>query len=289
MAIESMDRMQTVQQHCKSLRLPTVADAFQEIAATAQRENWSWESFLLELLEAEIEGRRERRIERLTKASHLPEGKTLQSFDLERLPMRIRRQLTNLTRGDFIDRNENILVFGLPGTGKTHLVAALAYEWIQADHAVLFTPTFKLVGTLLRAKRDYELERELRRLDRFNVVILDDLGYVQQSREEMEVLFTFLAERYERRSVVITSNLVFSEWDQIFKDPLTTAAAIDRVVHHSVIIEFGREMRSIRAEEAARRNAIELSPSGCESSASGQEQESNGQESNGQESNSEPH
>ena len=98
----------------------------------------------------------------------------------------------------------------------------------------------------------------MRRLDRFQVIILDDLGYVQQSREEMEVLFTFLAERYERRSVVITSNLVFSEWDQIFKDPLTTAAAIDRVVHHSIIIEFGREMKSVRAEQAARRNGIRL-------------------------------
>ncbi len=128
----------------------------------------------------------------------------------------------------------------------------------QLQRALLFIPTFKLVGGLLRAKRDYELERELRRLDRFQVVILDDLGYVQQSREEMEVLFTFLAERYERRSVVITSNLVFSEWDQIFKNPLTTAAAIDRVVHHSIIIEFGREMKSVRAEEAARRNGIRL-------------------------------
>jgi len=114
------------------------------------------------------------------------------------------------------------------------------------------------VGGLLRAKRDYELERELRRLDRFQVIILDDLGYVQQNREEMQVLFTFLAERYERRSVVITSNLVFSEWDQIFKDPLTTAAAIDRVVHHSLIIEFGREIKSVRAEQAARRNSIRL-------------------------------
>lgn len=264
MAIDSIQTMQAIQQHCKSLRLPTVAGVFEQTAATAQRENWSWESFLLQLLEAEMEGRRERRIQRLTKASHLPEGKTLESFDLERLPLRIRRQLPNLCQGHFIERNENILVFGLPGTGKTHLVAALAYEWIQANYAVLFTSTFKLVGALLRAKRDYELERELRRLDRFNVIILDDLGYVQQSRQEMEVLFTFLAERYERRSVVITSNLVFSQWDQIFKDPLTTAAAIDRVVHHSVIIEFGRDMTSVRAEEAARRNAIELSPSGQE-------------------------
>jgi DNA replication protein DnaC len=125
---------------------------------------------------------------------------------------------------------------------------------------VLFTPTYQLVGQLLRAKRDYELERELRRLDRFQVVILDDIGYVQQSREEMEVLFAFLAERYERRSVMITSNLVFSEWGQIFKDPLTTAAAIDRIVHHSIIIEFGKEIGSLRMEEAARRNQRALAP-----------------------------
>ena len=138
------------------------------------------------------------------------------------------------------------------------MFSALGYEWVQRNYSVLFTPTFKLVGGLLRAKRDYEMERELRRLDRFQVIILDDLGYVQQDREEMQVLFTFLAERYERRSVVITSNLVFSEWDQIFKDPLTTAAAIDRVVHHSLIIEFGREMKSVRAEQAARRNSIRL-------------------------------
>jgi DNA replication protein DnaC len=113
-----------------------------------------------------------------------------------------------------------------------------------------------VVARLLRAKRDLTLDRELRRLDRFEVLILDDLGYVQQSREEMDVLFTLLAERYERRSLIITSNLVFSEWNQIFKDPMTTAAAIDRVVHHSLIIEFGKEISSRRAEDAARRQSV---------------------------------
>ena len=115
------------------------------------------------------------------------------------------------------------------------------------------TPTFHLVDELLRAKRDLLLERELRRLDTYEVIILDDIGYVQQSRDEMEVLFTLLAERYERRSVIITSNLVFSQWEQIFKDPMTTAAAIDRVVHHSIIVEFGKEIPSHRAQQAAQR------------------------------------
>jgi DNA replication protein DnaC len=247
--------------YCKALRLPTIAQVAEDALATAQREDWPLETFLQHLLEQEMAGRRERRITRLLKAAHFPPGKTLETFDQKRIPLRIRRQIPQLCEGEFIEHAENILVFGLPGTGKTHLVAALGCEWVQRSYSVLFISTFKLVGGLLRAKRDYELERELRRLDRFQVVILDDLGYVQQSREEMEVLFTFLAERYERRSVVITSNLVFSEWDQIFKDPLTTAAAIDRVVHHSLIIEFGRDMKSVRAEEAARRNGIRLGSS----------------------------
>ena len=248
--------LETIRTHCKALRLPTIRQVVFDTLATAEREEWPLETFLEQLLEQEMAGRRQRRILRLTKAAHLPPGKTLNSFNQQRLPLRMRRQLSQLCQGEFIDRAENILVFGLPGTGKTHLVAALGHEWIQRSYSVLFIPTFKLVGGLLRAKRDYELERELRRLDRFHVVVLDDLGYVKQSREEMEVLFTFLAERYERRSVVITSNLVFSQWDQIFKDPLTTAAAIDRVVHHSLIIEFGPDMTSVRAEEAACRNRI---------------------------------
>jgi DNA replication protein DnaC len=252
--------LDAIRTYCRTLRLPTVADVVEDALVTAQREDWALEMFLQHLLEQEMTGRRARRITRLMKAAHFPPGKSLETFDQQRLPLRIRRQIPQLCRGDIINRADNILIFGLPGTGKTHFAAALGHEWVQNNYSVLFIPTFKLVGGLLRAKRDYELERELRRLDRFQVVILDDLGYVQQSREEMEVLFTFLAERYERRSVVITSNLVFSEWDQIFKNPLTTAAAIDRVVHHSLIIEFGHEMKSVRAEQAARRNRIQFGP-----------------------------
>jgi len=256
-----MSQPEAIRLYCKALRLPTMREVAAETIARAEREAWSLETFLAHLLEQEVEGRRQRRVERLQKQSHLPPGKTLAQFDESRLPLRIRRMLPQLQAGDFVDRADNILFFGLPGTGKTHLAAGLGHALIETGRSVLFTPTYQLVGRLLRAKRDYELERELRRLDKFQVVILDDIGYVQQTREEMEVLFTFLAERYERRSVMITSNLVFSEWDKIFKDPLTTAAAIDRVVHHSIIIEFGKEISSRRAEEAARRNKGAFRPS----------------------------
>lgn len=248
-----MTQLETLQQHFRTLRMPTAVQIVEETIATAQKENWSLETFLSEILEQEMEGRRLRRIERLKKAAHLPVEKTLVAFDQERLPLQIRRLLPQLCTGEFVDRAENLLVFGLPGRGKTHFAAAVGHELVNIGRSVFFTPTYRLVDRILRARRDLELEYELRRLDRFEVLILDDIGYVQQSRDEMEVLFTLLAERYERRSVVITSNLVFSQWDQIFKDPLTTAAAIDRVVHHSIIVEFGKEMSSHRADQAALR------------------------------------
>jgi len=248
-----MSQPEQIRQHLRTLRMPTAVAIVDELLQTAQNNDWSPANFLAELLDQEVEGRRLRRIDRLQRASHLPAGKTLANFEQPHLPLRLRRQLQELCQGDFVDRSENLLIFGLPGRGKTHFAAAVGHELVQRSRSVLFTPTFRLVDDLLRAKRDLLLEQQLRKLDRFEVLILDDIGYVQQSREEMEVLFTLLAERYERRSVVITSNLVFSQWDQIFKDPMTTAAAIDRVVHHSIIVEFGKEVPSHRAEEAARR------------------------------------
>ena len=248
-----MSSLEQIQQNLRTLRMPTAVEVVGDLFATASRETWTFEAFLGELLEQEMEGRYQRRLERLQKASHLPAGKTLANFDQENLPLQLRRQLTQLCTGEFVGRSENLLVFGLPGRGKTHFAAAVGHQLVQVGHSVLFTPTYRLVDELLRAKRDLMLEHELRRLDTYEVLILDDIGYVQQSRDEMEVLFTLLAERYERRSVIITSNLVFSQWEQIFKDPMTTAAAIDRVVHHSIIVEFGKEIPSHRAQEAAQR------------------------------------
>lgn len=172
-----------LRQQCKALCLPTAYQVVGHALDTARREAWPLETFLHHLLEQELAGRRQRRAARRIKESHLPAGKTLSTFDQQRLPLRVRQWLPQLCRGELIDRAENVLIFGLPGTGKTHLAAALGYEWIDANRSVLFTPTYQLVGRLLRAKRDLELERELRRLDRFQVVILDDIGYVQQSRE----------------------------------------------------------------------------------------------------------
>lgn len=235
----------------RALKLPAFARYAEEIAQKAEREGWTFGQYLHHLAELEVHERRRRRVDRYLKASDLPREKTLATLTRSRLPPKVAKILPTLCEGTFVERGDNVLAFGLPGRGKTHLVCAIGNELIQRGYRVLFTPTFALVQRLLAAKRDLRLEKELATLDAFDAVICDDIGYVQQSREEMEVLFTFLAERYERRSVIITSNVVFSEWDRIFKDPMTTAAAIDRLVHHSVILEMtGTSVRADAAEQA---------------------------------------
>jgi len=206
---------------------------------------------LLEILELEAGDRRERRVARLRKASRLPPGKTFDTFRMKRLPPALARQIAHLARGEFLERAANVLAFGLPGRGKSHVACAIGHALVERGRSVLFAPAYELVQELLLAKRELRLPRALARLDLFELVILDDIGYVKQTPEEAEILFTLMAERYERRSLLITSNLVFSQWDQIFANPMATAAAIDRVVHHSVILEFGVE--SYRTEEALAR------------------------------------
>ena len=236
--------------YLKILKLPSFAQDREKVARLAENEGWTFDRYLLELSEREVRDREERRIERLTRQSKLPADKTKETLEFPRLPAKVRRRLPELFEGGFADRAENVLAFGLPGRGKTHCLSAIGHELVRRGRAVLFIPAYLLVQRLLTAKRDLLLEATIRRLDRYQAVIVDDIGYVQQSREEVEVLFTFLAERYERRSVLISSNLVFSDWDRIFKDPMTTACAIDRLVHHSTILELtGTSYR----EDAAKR------------------------------------
>jgi DNA replication protein DnaC len=230
------------------LHLSTMQAEFQTLALQAQQESLSYPSYLLELAERECQQRRHKRTERLLKESRLPLAKNLQTFDLKRLPTKVVQQVRTLLTGEFVQRQANVLLFGPPGSGKTHCCCALGQELVRAGRRVLFTKCNALVQTLLVAKRDLTLKTVLRRLTSWDVLIIDDLGYVQQSREEMELLFTLLAERYELGSVMVTSNLAFSQWEQIFKDPMTTAAAIDRLVHHCTIVELN--VPSYRMETA---------------------------------------
>lgn len=236
----------------KTLKLPSFASDHEEVGRIATEESWSYERFLGELCEREVADRQERRIERLLRQSRLPLEKTKETLDASKLTAKVRQQLSTLYEGTFLKHAENVLAFGLPGRGKTHALCAVGHELVRQGHAVLFVPAYELVQRLLIAKRELELERAIKRLDRFEAVLIDDIGYVQQDREEMEVLFTFLSARYERRSVMITSNLVFSQWEKIFKDPMTTACAIDRLVHHATILELTGS--SYREQEAKRRN-----------------------------------
>ena len=222
----------------KELHLPTVRACYEEEATRSRREHLSYEQYLFEVMGAEHEARRERRIARWLRDSKLPLEKSLETFELKRMPEGVATQVRTLLEGSFLARRENVLAFGNPGSGKTHLLCAIGQELIHRGHRVYFSPCSLLVQELLAAKRDLKLSRVLKRLSRYEAILIDDIGYVQQSREEMEVLFTLLAERYERGSVMITSNLPFSGWEAIFKDPMTTAAAIDRLVHHSVILEL---------------------------------------------------
>jgi DNA replication protein DnaC len=237
----------------KELCLPTARACYAELADSARREDLSHEAYLLEVMARECQGRRQNRIQRLLRESRLPVDKSLDAFDLKRLPGKVSAVVRTLVDGSFVDRKENVLAFGNPGSGKTHLLCGIGQELVRAGRTVFYSSTNLLVQDLLLAKRELKLPKAIKKLSRYQALLLDDLGYVQQSREEMEVLFTLLAERYERGSVLITSNLPFSKWESIFKDAMTTAAAIDRLVHHSVILELN--LPSYRVEQAKKSKA----------------------------------
>jgi len=237
--------------YLKELFLSTMRECYAELAIQAQQESLSYEGYLLELAELECINRRNNRIERNLKESKIPLDKNIDNFDLKRVPGKVAQQVRTLLEGSFLDHKENILAFGNPGSGKTHLLCAIGQELIRGGRKVYFATCSLLVQEMLKAKRELQLPRMLKKLAKYDALIIDDIGYVQQDRSEMEVLFTLLAERYEKGSVMITSNLPFSKWEQIFKDSMVTAAAIDRLVHHSVILELN--ISSYRMEEAKRK------------------------------------
>lgn len=246
--MDTVELQNRIGQLCHQFRLPSMGA--QAVSRFTNAGHGDALTTFLEVLEQEAEDRRQRRINRLRKDSKLPSGKTWDNFQLGRLPLSLRQHLDQLAQGDFLERGANVLAFGLPGTGKTHALCALGHRLVESGHSVFFAPAYRLVQDLLAARRDLALPRMLRRLDAFDFLLLDDLGYLPQGAEESEVLFTLIAERYERRSLGITSNLVFSQWEDIFANPMATAAAIDRVVHHSVILEFdGPSFRTDTAQQ----------------------------------------
>ena len=234
--------------YLRELHLPAFRECYQDEADLARRESLSYERYLLELAIKESASRSDKRTLRLLRESKLPLEKSIEAFERKRLPIRVNALVDLLLEGSFLERNENVLAFGNPGSGKTHLLCAIGQELVRQGRRVLLSSCNLLVQDLLFAKKELKLAKALKKLSRYDALIIDDIGYVQQNREEMEVLFTLLADRYERGSVMLTSNLTFSQWEQIFKDPMTTAAAIDRLVHHSIILELN--LPSYRLEQS---------------------------------------
>lgn len=235
----------------RALRLPTMARLWPDLCRQAAIAGWSHPRLLQALLEHEVAERDQRRIAARRQAARLPPGKTLASFDAALSPSLDRSRLDALAAGDgWIGSGGNILVFGPSGVGKTHLAAALGHALIDGGHTVLFSRTTDLVQHLQAARRDLELPQALAKLDRFDCLVLDDLGYVQKDQAETSVLFELISQAYERRSLIITCNQPFTQWDAIFPDKSMTVAAIDRLVHHASIIELGGDSYRRRAAQS---------------------------------------
>lgn len=230
------------------LNLSTISRQHVKIADEARAESLSHEQFLFNLVRQECDARRNKRIERYLKESHLSLEKTMDNFNLKRLPLKAAQQVKTLIEGGFVERKENLLIFGTPGGGKTHLACGIGHELIRREKRVYSSTCALLLQDLLLAKKELKLKNLLKTLAKYDVLLIDDIGYVQQEQLKMEVLFTLLAERYERGSLIITSNLRFSKWNNIFKDQIMTAAAVDRIIHHSVILELN--IPSYRIDEA---------------------------------------
>src|SRR5580658_959314 len=239
------------------LRLPTIGRLWPDFAERSDKESWQASRLLGALLEHELAERAKRRLERHRAESQLDPTKTLATFDFGVVPMVSKAHVMALATGDsWLEKGATILLFGPPGAGKSHLGSAIGHALIDAGYRVLSTRTSELVQKLQAARQALQLPSALAKLDRFALIILDDLSYVRKDQAETSVLFELIAERYERKSILITANQPFSGWDNVFPDPGMTVAAIDRLVHHSTIFEL-HKVESYRGKEAARQQKIQ--------------------------------
>jgi DNA replication protein DnaC len=239
-----------------SLRLPTIGRYWEEFAARSDKEGWGAARFLAALCEHELADRSQRRIARHLQESGLPQGKTFSTFDFTAVPTLRKAHVLALAEGDvWLEQGANILCFGPSGVGKSHVAAAIGYALVEQGRRVLFSRTTDMVQKLQAARRDLALPSMIAKLDKYDCLVLDDLGYARKDQAETAVLFELIAERYERRSLIVTCNQPFSEWGQIFPDPAMTIAAIDRLVHHAAILEFNTESYRRRTAVAARQAA----------------------------------
>ena len=238
------------------LRLPTVRRLAADLCTQSDREGWPGHRLLEALLEHELAEREARRIDRHRAESGLQLDKRLSSFEFAAVPSVSKAQVMALAEGhEWLDRGANVLLFGPPGVGKSHLVCALGHALIDAGRRVLFSRCSELVQRLQAARRDLRLPQELAKLDRFDLLILDDLSYVRRDQAETSVLFELIAERYERKSLALTANTPFSQWGEVFVDPAMTLAAVDRLVHHATILEMNVESYRRRSAHADRSEA----------------------------------
>ena len=238
------------------LRLPTIKAIWPEFAARADKEGWPAARFLAALAEHEMAERASRRIQRHLDEARLPPGKTFDNFDFTAVPMVSKAQVMALAAGDsWLDKGANLLMYGPPGGGKSHLAAALGRTLVEKGWRVLYTRTTDLVQKLQTARRELQLEAALAKLDKYHLLILDDLAYVTKDQAETSVLFELISARYERRSMLITANQPFGEWGKIFPDPAMTLAAVDRLVHHATIFEMNVESYRRRAAIARKRTS----------------------------------
>jgi len=224
------------------LRLPTVARLWPDFAARADKEGWPAARLLTVLAELEMAERAQRRIQRHLQKARLPPGKTLDAFDFAAVPTVSKAHVLALSAGDsWLEKGSNLLAFGPPGAGKSHLAAALGYALVEQGYRVLFTRTTDLVQRLQVARQDLGLASAIENLDKYDLLVLDDFSYVHKNQAETSVLFELIAARYERRSLFITANAAFGAWESLFPDKAMTVAAIERLVHHAVIFEMNVE------------------------------------------------